>query len=351
MVIKFYGHKGTLGYLSNFYPAEITLNGRTWPTSEHFYQAMKTLVEAEQEKIRQAGHPAAAKKLGKGVKVRPDWDAVKENIMLEGLRAKFTQHPDLAEKLLSTGTEELVENSPTDSYWGYRLGHLLMKVRSELRGDNAPVPVPGTKELKMYKYNSAGTDTPIRGIIFISRPVTTHGGMIAAGPTSRYFPHKSFSYTLMQKDRCHLGLENFAVFTRDGKEPELRRRVTGANEVSIQPFGALVFAAPQHERVGEVRKAVLQEFAHDHPNGGFVWVGAALLTKVLEVGRERKLVYSFYVKEAVWVAVPLSHVTANNSKDNLKGYTDQFFDWLDENFKSVTSKLQCRQNPRWNPPD
>jgi ribA/ribD-fused uncharacterized protein len=72
---------------------------------------------------------------------REDWDSLKEMVMLEGLRAKFEQHPDLRERLVGSGARLLVEHTMNDSYWGdggdgggeNRLGNLLMQVRTELR--------------------------------------------------------------------------------------------------------------------------------------------------------------------------------------------------------------------------
>ena len=72
---------------------------------------------------------------------RVDWSTVKEAVMLEGLRAKFEQHPDLAARLQHSGDRLLVEHTQNDSYWGdggdgagkNRLGHLLMQVREERR--------------------------------------------------------------------------------------------------------------------------------------------------------------------------------------------------------------------------
>ncbi|WCK57014.1 NADAR family protein (plasmid) [Aneurinibacillus sp. Ricciae_BoGa-3] len=69
-----------------------------------------------------------------------DWEQVKEAVMLEGLRQKFKQHPNLLKKLLDTKGYRLRETSPYDSYWGTgrnfkgknRLGFLLEKVREEL---------------------------------------------------------------------------------------------------------------------------------------------------------------------------------------------------------------------------
>lgn len=71
-----------------------------------------------------------------GVNIRPDWEEVKEDVMLAILKKKFSD-PYMKQLLLSTGDKMLVENSPYDSYWGSanngknRLGYLLMKVRSE----------------------------------------------------------------------------------------------------------------------------------------------------------------------------------------------------------------------------
>lgn len=74
---------------------------------------------------------------------RPDWNAVKDEVMMTALRAKFTQHPELHELLLSTGDAVLIEHTKNDSYWAdggdgtgrNRLGELLMELRSELRGE------------------------------------------------------------------------------------------------------------------------------------------------------------------------------------------------------------------------
>ena len=71
---------------------------------------------------------------------RSNWIEIREGIMLNALRAKFQQHPDLSNKLRSTGKRYLVEFTDRDEYWGdpgdrsgkNRLGHLLMQVRAEV---------------------------------------------------------------------------------------------------------------------------------------------------------------------------------------------------------------------------
>jgi ribA/ribD-fused uncharacterized protein len=78
--------------------------------------------------------------------LRRDWEAVKDQVMLEALRAKFTQHEDLRAILLGTGEARLVEHTANDSYWGdggdgsgkNRLGQLLMGLREELRAEAEP---------------------------------------------------------------------------------------------------------------------------------------------------------------------------------------------------------------------
>ena len=100
-------------------------------------------------------NPARVKQFGKIVKVRRDWDDVKLDVMLWGVREKF-KHTDLKDLLLSTGDEELVEgNTWNDTYWGIcrgegqnNLGKILMKVRMELRQQNVK---PSLEEILFKK--------------------------------------------------------------------------------------------------------------------------------------------------------------------------------------------------------
>ncbi len=144
--IHFYHSDQPWGELSNFSQHAVFLLGRVWPTVEHFYQAQKFTGTPYEETIRCCLTPILAKQRAKVLTethCREDWSAVKEDVMLLGLRAKFYQHPDLCNKLLSSGDRVLVEHTKHDSYWGNagdgtgqnRLGHLLMCVRTELRRD------------------------------------------------------------------------------------------------------------------------------------------------------------------------------------------------------------------------
>lgn len=144
--INFYGCRNAYGEFSNFYPAPIKIDGVVWPTTEHYFQAQKFLGQADgeeyMEQIRLEPSAAVAKKLGstRSIKLRPDWERVKEEVMSKALHAKFTQHPELATVLLSTGTAVLAEHTSNDRYWGdggdgsgkNRLGHLLMALRAQL---------------------------------------------------------------------------------------------------------------------------------------------------------------------------------------------------------------------------
>jgi ribA/ribD-fused uncharacterized protein len=141
--IRFYSTRDTYGAFSNFYRAPIRLKGRTWPTSEHYFQAQKFAGTPREEEIRRAASPTIAARLGRSRRhrLRPDWERVKESVMREAVLAKFTQHADLRALLLGTGDAVLVEHTENDSYWGdggdgsgrNRLGHVLMSVRQELR--------------------------------------------------------------------------------------------------------------------------------------------------------------------------------------------------------------------------
>ena len=93
-VIRFYSVGDEYGAFSNFSPYPIALKGKTWPTSEHYFQAQKfpgAEYAGYREKIRKATTPKEAKALGQTRKIviRPDWEEVKEDIMLAALRKKF----------------------------------------------------------------------------------------------------------------------------------------------------------------------------------------------------------------------------------------------------------------------
>jgi ribA/ribD-fused uncharacterized protein len=127
-------------FLSNFWPQPFVYDGVLYPTSEHAFQAQKTLDPAQRKIVASATSPGIAKRLGRTIALRPDWEAVKLDVMYEVLRAKFSD-PDLAKRLLATGNAELIEgNWWGDRFWGIylgegenHLGKILMRIRDELR--------------------------------------------------------------------------------------------------------------------------------------------------------------------------------------------------------------------------
>lgn len=141
-VILFYSVSDDYGELSNFAPYPITLHGKKWPTSEHYFQAQKFEDAKIREAIRSVKSPAVAARMGRDRdrRLRRDWESVKVGVMREALRAKFTQHHELRVMLVATGAAELVEHTERDLFWGdggdgsgaNMLGRLLMEVRTEL---------------------------------------------------------------------------------------------------------------------------------------------------------------------------------------------------------------------------
>ena len=136
---------GEHAFLSNFYPHSVEVDGDLYATNEHAFQALKTDDLAEREKVREAKTPASAKSLGKRVTLRADWDTLRFEVMERLVRIKFAD-PDMAAKLLSTGSRELIEGNTwrdttygcvmtKDGLWRGRneLGKILMRVREELR--------------------------------------------------------------------------------------------------------------------------------------------------------------------------------------------------------------------------
>jgi len=126
-------------FLSNFYPSIIYPNHIKYPTVEHAFQAQKTMDSTARELIRLCETPGRAKRLGKKVQLRKDWEEVKLNIMLNLLRMKFScQNNELRLKLIETNDAEIIEENYWND-WGIckgigenNLGKLLMKVRNEI---------------------------------------------------------------------------------------------------------------------------------------------------------------------------------------------------------------------------
>lgn len=116
-IITFYSVRDKYGEFSNFAPYPVTIEGKTWPTSEHFFQAQKFPGTPHEEEIRLAKSPMIAAQMGRDRKrpLRSDWETVKDDIMRQALYAKFIQHPSLKEMLLATGEASIVEHTKNDS--------------------------------------------------------------------------------------------------------------------------------------------------------------------------------------------------------------------------------------------
>ena len=145
MIDKF---DGEYTFLSNFYDAPVIYNNLLYENNEAAFQAQKTI--SEKERLRFCTlNPSQAKRLGRKIDLRPDWEVVKGQIMYEICLAKFTQNEDLKMKLLSTDREYLVEgNYWHDNIWGNCtcekcahihgsnwLGIILMEIRERLKGN------------------------------------------------------------------------------------------------------------------------------------------------------------------------------------------------------------------------
>lgn len=129
---------GEYAFLSNFYETPIVYKDLLYQNSEAAFQAQKCPGRANEFCSLP---PGKAKRLGRKVTLRSDWDLIKNTVMYEVVKAKFTQNPAIRKKLLDTDCEELIEgNYWNDRYWGVcngeglnMLGKILMIVREELR--------------------------------------------------------------------------------------------------------------------------------------------------------------------------------------------------------------------------
>lgn len=141
---------GKYFFLSNFYNACLKYDDDVYCSTEAAFQAAKTLDREQRIEIAKLS-PSDAKKAGRHLLLRPDWEDIKDEVMYEVCRAKFTMNDSsrLRERLLATGNEELVEgNTWHDNYWGdcqcekckqikgrNQLGKILMRIREELKDE------------------------------------------------------------------------------------------------------------------------------------------------------------------------------------------------------------------------
>jgi ribA/ribD-fused uncharacterized protein len=138
---KISGFFGNYRWLSNFWQCFVEYEGVIYPSSEHAFQAAKTLSKIERIKIANLKTPNDAKGYGRTMTVRSDWELVKVSEMGKIVMAKFTQNSILKEKLMNTGEAELIEgNTWGDTFWGIcdgigsnNLGKILMLVRAALK--------------------------------------------------------------------------------------------------------------------------------------------------------------------------------------------------------------------------
>jgi ribA/ribD-fused uncharacterized protein len=137
--------RGEYRFLSNFYPCRIEYEGLVYPSVENAYQATKAQ-DAEDRTPFTRYTPSVAKRAGRRLKLRSDWEVVRVVTMYDLLEIKF-EDSDLKRQLLATGDATLIEgNTWNDRYWGAvceagqweganLLGHLLMCVRGKARNN------------------------------------------------------------------------------------------------------------------------------------------------------------------------------------------------------------------------
>lgn len=129
--------------LNNFSAHQVKYGRILYQTAEHAYQCQKFLDRKIRNLVKNATSPLSAKEIANKnkEKFRPDWHKIKVKIMKKIILTKIIQHDEVKKALLDTGDKELIENSPTDSFWGWgkdhqgenQTGKILMELRNKLR--------------------------------------------------------------------------------------------------------------------------------------------------------------------------------------------------------------------------
>jgi len=129
---------GKYDFLSNFYPHPVTVAGLTYPTNEHAYQAMKSSSRTVREHIAAAASPGQAKRMGRHLELKTDWNIERLYVMELLVDMKFND-PDLRWRLIETDAHTLIEgNTWGDTFWGVcngvgenHLGRILERKRKK----------------------------------------------------------------------------------------------------------------------------------------------------------------------------------------------------------------------------
>lgn len=210
-MIRISSFKGEYRFLSNFWMVPVLFVDGWYPSVEHAYQAAKTLDVAEKALIKNAPTAAEAKRLGKHVKVCPDWEGLKVPYMRFLVWFKFAKYPDLGRMLLDTGNAELIEgNTWNDTFWGVcrglgenQLGKILMEVRDHVRGAGPAKEAP--KQVKPV--DKVFEPRPGHIFVFGSNLAGVHGAGAALTAKQKYGAKmgigeglKGTSYALPTKD-------------------------------------------------------------------------------------------------------------------------------------------------------
>ncbi len=137
--------KGEYSWLSNFFETPVAFEEEFYPTVEHAFQAAKTRTISRREWFKR-GSAAQAKRLGRSIPLRRDWEEIKVRVMRDCVQSKFDLSPSLRTRLLETGDRLLVEgNTWGDTFWGVcngvgenTLGSILMDVRKGYKREAPP---------------------------------------------------------------------------------------------------------------------------------------------------------------------------------------------------------------------
>lgn len=216
---KISSFRGEYFFLSNFYMAIVTYNGCTFTNSEAAFQAQKC---TDPEAIKNFCYmsPSEAKKHGRRVILRKDWEDMKIDIMHKIVYAKFTQNPELKEKLLATGDSYLEEdNNWGDCFWGTvngigknHLGKILMQVRKELRDFMQLDKEPAVSE---------------KTLVILERSNGMYGGYVMRdGQYEQVFNTDAHLLFMSIKDRSDKGYDVLKCLDKSNEEDFMRNRRT-----------------------------------------------------------------------------------------------------------------------------
>lgn len=278
------GFLSEYSYLSNFYAAQVEINGQCYDSSEQAYQYMKAVLcdrDDVAKEIKKSTIPKKIKRHGDKIDTTEQWESMKVDTMKCILVAKFMQNKDLKQKLVETGRAQLMECS-TNKFWGTGwkldslewtkshqypgknvLGNLLMEVRELISTPKSSTDI----------FNDLFQMTPVlAGVSTIRRVPMGSQGSLASKSTESLSSVSNADNAIVQKGNNITPARILSEKEEkgDGDDHKVESMMEGIAEQAAAASSSSDTAKNGSVESNQSKDQNKDEDNHDAPNGSYL---------------------------------------------------------------------------------